>query len=126
MCVISKNYLLYVKRQIHGWREFFSYYSQNDGSREREREGLTNDDDAQTTRHSRKKSPKRGRDVKKTKKRKAPSSPTRQGEKEREGARVQSALKLFFFQRKSQSHIARATCFFLSFLEKNVARALDL
>ena len=48
MCVISKNYLLYVKRQIHGWREFFSYYSQNDGSREREREGLTNDDDAQT------------------------------------------------------------------------------
>ena len=81
------------------------------------------------TRRSRKKSPGPGRNKSKkakAQKRKASSSHARQRKKEGEGARVQSALKLFFFQRKSQSHIARATCFFLSFLEKNVARALDL
>ena len=69
-----------------------------------------------------KSSPKRGRDVKKTTKRKASSSPARQGEKEGEGARVQSALKLFFFP----TQIVARAWFFLSFLEKNVARALDL
>ena len=74
-----------------------------------------------------KSSPKRGRDVKKTTKRKASSSPARQGEKEGEGARVQSALKLFFFPTQINLNLtSRARGFFLSFLEKNVARALNL
>ena len=71
-----------------------------------------------------KSSPKRGRDVKKTTKRKASSSPTRQGEKEGEGARVQSALKLLllFLLSNLTSHRVVFFCFF----EKNVARTLDL
>ena len=56
MCVISKNYLLYVKRQIHGWREFFLTHKTHTQinllysffTLQREREGLTNNDDAQT------------------------------------------------------------------------------
>ena len=68
-----------------------------------------------------KSSPKRGRDVKKTTKRKASSSPTRQGEKEGEGARVQSALKLFFFSNANRR--ARVVFFFCLF-SKRMLRAL--
>ena len=74
------------------------------------------------TRRPRKKSSrKRGRDVKKTTKRKASSSPTRQGEKEGEGARVQSALKLFFFFQRKPS---RARGFFFCLFSKRMLRAL--
>ena len=66
-----------------------------------------------------KSSPKRGRDVKKTTKRKASSSPARQREKEGEGARVQSALKLFFFP----TQIVARACFFCLF-SKRMLRAL--
>ena len=76
-----------------------------------------------TGRSRKKSSRKSGRDVKKTKKRKASSSPARQRKKEGEGARVQSALKLFFFQRKSLiSHRARVV--FFCVFSKRMLRAL--